>query len=168
MSPSSKPTGRLASRAILAAGILAACGSPATSPSAVFSHGGVAIPLQTPPGGVGLGLQVWLRAGIGISAANGGNVLLWQDQSGHEVNASWNPTNAFGELPPVFDASNPGVNGAPTLRFNGASALEIDLTGLAGSDYTVIVMNGRDRFGLANFYIADDVIGKPANHRRLT
>jgi hypothetical protein len=123
----------------------------------------VAIPLQTPPGGVGLGLQVWLRAGLGISAANGANVLLWQDQSDHGVNAAWNPSNAFGELPPVFEGSNPGVRGAPTVRFNGASALEIDLTWLAGSDYTVMVVNGRDRFGLANFYIAGDVIGDNQN-----
>lgn len=111
---------------------------------------------QAGPGGVSEGLSVWLRADTGIGAADGGPVLAWEDQSGQGRDAAYNPANGFGELPPAFDASNPGLNGQPTVRFFNANALELDLAFLADSDYTIFVVNGRDRFGLANFYIAGD------------
>ncbi len=114
------------------------------------------------PGGVTSGMRVWLRAGEGISATDGGLVTFWADQSGNGNNASFDGA-AFGELPPVYDASNAGVNGRPTVRFNAQNALELDLSWLAGSDYTIIVANGRDRIGLANFYIAGDLVGINGN-----
>lgn len=114
------------------------------------------------PGGVDAGLRVWLRASAGITAADGGPVVSWPDQSGNGNHATWS-ANAFGELPPVFDASNPGVRGQPTVRFNAQHALALDLTWLAGSDYTIIVANGRDRTGFANFYIAGSVAGINSN-----
>lgn len=111
---------------------------------------------QIGPGGVSDGLSVWLRADVGIEAADGGSVLVWEDQSGQNRHAVYNPANGFGEVPPVLDASNPGANDQPTVRFFNVNALEIDLSFLAGSDYTIFVLNGRDRFGLANFYLAGD------------
>ncbi|MFN2315371.1 MAG: hypothetical protein ABR551_02795 [Gemmatimonadales bacterium] len=114
------------------------------------------------PGGVSAGLRVWLQAGEGITALNGGPVQQWADQSGNANHAVWTG-GGMGELPPLYVASHPAVRGQPTVRFDGASALEIDLTWLAGSDYTIIVVNGRDRAGLANFYIAGDQVGIDRN-----
>ncbi len=108
------------------------------------------------PGGVDDGLQVWLRAGSGISASDGQPVVTWSDLSGAGNDAQWNAGNAYGELAPTYDASNPGADDKATVRFDGVNALELDLTFLAGSDYTIFVVNARDRFGLANFYIAGD------------
>ena len=102
------------------------------------------------------GLQLWLRASTGISVGNGAAVSVWMDESGNGRNAVYNPRNAFGEKAPIYDASNAGVNGEATVRFNNKNALDLDLGFLTGSDYTIFVVNGRDRKGLANFYIAGD------------
>jgi len=110
------------------------------------------------PGGVSDGLKVWLRASTGIDALNGEQVIFWADESGEDNHARFNPANFYGELPPVFVSSNPGAGGQSTVRFFNRNALEIDLTWLAGSDYTIFVVNGRNRFGLANFYIAGDSV----------
>lgn len=111
---------------------------------------------QAAPGGVTDGLRVWLRAGNGIAANDGEAVEIWSDQSGEGNDAVFNLANAFGENAPIFDESNPDVAGQPTVRFDNVNALELDLGFLAGSDYTIFVVNGRDRAGLANFYIAGD------------
>lgn len=119
--------------------------------------------VQAAPGGVTDGLKVWLRADTGISANDGEAVEVWEDQSGEGNHAVFNPVNSFGENAPIFDASNPGVAGQPTVRFNNVNALEIDLGFIAGSDYTIFVVNGRDRTGLANFYIAGDSVSLNTN-----
>lgn len=106
------------------------------------------------PGDVDDGLLVWLRADSGITAADGESVERWEDQSGNDLHASWSPGAPFGELPPVFNASNAQVNGQPTVRFDGEQALALDLTNLIGSDYTIFVVSGRDRRGSNNFYLA--------------
>lgn len=110
-----------------------------------------------------LGLQVWLRASTGVSAGDGGAVTVWTDESGNGRNAVYNPSNPYGEQAPIYDISNPGVNGEATVRFNNNAALELDLNFLTGSDYTIFVANGRDRFGLANFYIAGDSLAANSN-----
>jgi hypothetical protein len=115
---------------------------------------GSSLPALAAPGGVEDGLQVWLRAGAGIIAGDGADVLVWSDSSNGGNDATFDPANVFDELPPVFDASNPMANDKASVRFNNQNALELDLSGLAGSDYTIFVVNGRDRDGLANFYIA--------------
>lgn len=115
------------------------------------------------PGGVAEGLRVWLRASSGIAATEGAPVTLWADQSGRANDARWNSLFTFGELAPTFDASNPGAAGQPTVRFEGQNALELDLNWLAQSDYTIFVVNGRDRFGLANFYVAGSGFGPNLN-----
>lgn len=105
------------------------------------------------PGSVASGLEVWLRAGSGV-ARSGNEVISWTDISGNGNDATHNYWNIYGELPPIYVDSNPAINGRPSIRFNNQHALEINLEWLAGSDYTVIVVNGRDRYGVANFYIA--------------
>lgn len=133
--------------------------APSLSKTPVASS---AIQAGSGPGGVGTGLRVWLRASAGITAADNGPVLTWADQSGNGNHATWS-ANVFGELPPRYDASNPGALGQPTVRFNAQNALALDLTWLAGSDYTIIVANGRDRTGFANFYIAGSDVGINSN-----
>jgi hypothetical protein len=107
--------------------------------------------------------MVWLRADAGISALDGGAVLHWSDQSGNGNDAVWDVSGTHFEQPPIYDATNPAVEGESTVRFEAQNALEIDLTWLTGADYTIIVVNGRDRLGLANFYIAGDTVGDNRN-----
>jgi hypothetical protein len=123
-------------------------------------------PASAGPAGVVNGIQTWLRADSGISSADGASVFSWLDQSGQENSAIWNSLNNFGETPPTYDETNPGAAGQPTVRFNGLdNALELDLNSLAGSDYTIFVVNARDGSNLANFYIAGDSF---AANRNLT
>lgn len=108
------------------------------------------------PGGVSDGLSLWLRAETGINAADGAYVTTWSDESGNGRDAVWNPLNSYGEQAPIYAASNSLANGRSTVTFLNHEALEVDLSFLAGSDYTIFVVNGRNRPGLANFYIAGD------------
>lgn len=84
---------------------------------------------------------------------------LWRDQSGNGRDARWNAANSFGELAPAFRASNPALALRPSVRFDGQQALELDLGFVVGRDYTVIGINGRDRTGFANFWLAGDRVG---------
>lgn len=115
------------------------------------------------PGGVSDGLRVWLRASTGVNAINGEPVTFWADESGQDNHAVYNPANLYGEQPPVFVSANPDAGGQSTVRFLNQNALEIDLSWLAGSDYTILVANGRNRFGLANFYIAGESLQDNGN-----
>lgn len=114
------------------------------------------------PGGVDDGLRVWLKADELVSVSSD-LVVQWGDSSGNSNDAIYNSANTFGEQPPVYVASNPAAANSPTVRFLGQNALEIDLQWLAGSDYTIFVVNGRNRFGLANFYLAGDSLATNQN-----
>ena len=100
------------------------------------------------------GLQVRLAANEAAFVIENNQVFFWGDLSLNGNNATHDPANNFNELRPILVQSNPTLSGEPTIRFNGNNALELDLSFLANSDYTIFVVNGRDRFGLANFYIA--------------
>ena len=108
------------------------------------------------PGGVSAGLALWLRADEGIDVSNGAAVPLWRDLSGTGRDARWNAANTAGELAPSFRAANAAIALRPSVRFDGQQAMELDLGFLAGRDYTVIGINGRDRTGFANFWLAGD------------
>ncbi|MEM7220799.1 MAG: hypothetical protein AAF515_20725 [Pseudomonadota bacterium] len=112
------------------------------------------------PGGVTGALHIWLRADTGVTNT-AGMVRRWRDQSGNNNHAVHQ--TGFGELMPLLVNSNPNVAGRPTLRFNNNAALALDLRSLAGSDYTIFVVQGRDRAGLANFYIAGDSLATNGN-----
>jgi len=148
---------------ILALTIAAGCADPITAPRLASDMLLSSLLASSGPGGIGSGLRVWLRASAGIGASNGGPVVTWTDQSGNANHATWNGGGGYNELPPVYNASNSALRGQPTVRFNAQNALELDLTWLTGSDYTIIVANGRDRTGLANFYIAGSVVGINSN-----
>ena len=62
------------------------------------------------------GLQVWLRADVGVAADSGGKVLNWTDQSGNGNNASY-----YAEYGTNCSATyvERGLNGLPVLSFNG-------------------------------------------------
>ncbi|MEO6445234.1 MAG: hypothetical protein ABIP66_08770, partial [Gemmatimonadaceae bacterium] len=134
---------------------LAAACADATSPNAPSDFApSLAINAAQGPGGIGAGLAMWLRADAGIGVPNGAAVTAWRDQSGNQRDALFNAANVFGELAPTYRASNASVKMRPSVRFDGQQALEADLRFLAGSNYTIIAVNGRDRAGFANFWLA--------------
>lgn len=137
--------------------LAAACADP-SSPLRPTAAGAPSLTSATGagPGGVGEGLALWLRADAGIGVADGSPIRRWRDQSGNRRDAIWDDGNAYGELPPAFRASNAAVGLRPSARFDGQQALDVDLGFLVGSDYTVIAVNGRDRAGFANFWLAGD------------
>ncbi len=95
------------------------------------------------PGGVDGGLEAWFRADQG--ALGKGSINTWLDLSGNERYA----TQTDPELQPTLSNS---LNGLPTVRFDQDS-LPFDGTFLANSNYTVFAVEGRDRFGAANFFL---------------
>ncbi len=133
-----------------------ASSSPETNPgdenaaetTTVFSG-----PLSDPPGGVGNGLQVWFRADQGV--VGNGAISTWLDQSGSGRHA----TQSDPERQPTLSNS---LNGLPTVRFDQDSLL-FDGTFLTNSNYTVVVVEGRDRFGQANFFLAGNTPGTNQN-----
>jgi len=88
------------------------------------------------------GLVFWAKADAGVATNESGKVTGWADQSGRGNHAAATDASA-----PVFVASEPGLNGQPTLRFNGTSqkmtvANRILTNGIAGC--TVIAMAKAD------------------------
>jgi hypothetical protein len=146
---------RTASAALLLLG--AACADPSTpfQPTG-FDTPSLSSVIASGPGGVRPGLALWLRADAGIGVTDGAQVVQWRDQSGHGRDAIWNAANTYGELAPVFRASNAPLQSRPSVRFDGQQALDLDLGFVVGSNYTVIAVNGRDRAGDANFWLAGD------------
>ncbi len=110
-------------------------------------------PLSDPPGGVGNGLQAWFRADQGV--VGNGAISTWLDQSGSGRHA----TQSDPERQPTLSNS---LNGLPTVRFDQDSLL-FDGTFLTNSNYTVVVVEGRDRFGQANFFLAGNTPGTNQN-----
>jgi hypothetical protein len=95
--------------------------------------------LDSPP-------AMWLKADSGITH-NGGLVNTWGDQSGNgrhatQANTTFQPMLVEGAL-----------NEHPVVRFS-ADSLSFNGNFLIKSSYTVIVVEARDRFGLANFFIS--------------
>ncbi len=58
------------------------------------------------------GLSLWLRADVGVMAANGG-VQTWQDQSGQQMDAVASAANVAPKL------GKDALSGLPTLEFDG-------------------------------------------------
>jgi hypothetical protein len=81
----------------------------ATSSAVSFTVSGAG-PTELPVTG---GLQLWVKADVGVTTSPAGNVLQWLDQSGAGNNAvQLDETKA-----PVL--TNNAVNGRPALRFDG-------------------------------------------------
>ena len=75
------------------------------------------------------GLQLWLRADLGITL-NVAAVSAWADQSG-VGDANRNAVQATGALQPAFTASNASYNNKPTVTASGSQLLQTG-TWLAG------------------------------------
>jgi hypothetical protein len=82
--------------------------------AALFLVPGFAI-AQSGPAGISDGLQLWLRADRGITAADGEPVLTWIDQSGKGNDAYFLTPNPWGESPPI----NAGFADYDTTRAPG-------------------------------------------------
>lgn len=88
------------------------------------------------------GLAFWVKADAGLATNAAGNVVLWEDQSGHTNHAA-----AVDATAPTLIASEPELNNRPTLRFNGSSQVmsvpkRILTNGIAGC--TIIAMAKAD------------------------
>ena len=110
--------------------------------------------LPPPRGGVSNGLSLWYRADMGVQTLEGGiDVSAWGDQSGNERHAyTLFDDEGVAEYPALLFQFGV-LNGSSSIRFSTASVLGFDGAFLAGSDYTIFVLEGRDRAGLDNFFI---------------
>ena len=99
-------------------------------------------------------LAFWV-AGDAVGAPNGGAVALWQDLSGSGRHAV---QDVAGEQPAYV--ADPGglLNGKGAVRFDGVNDnLPFDGTFLAGTDYTVIMVEGRRRSGGNGYFLAGSI-----------
>lgn len=102
-------------------------------------------PLPAAPGGIYEGLALWLSADHDVWHWNQ-RVSRWFDQSGNLRHLfQWSES-----LQPELVESS--LNGQDTLRFS-VDSMPFDGSFLVGSDYTIFAVEGRDRFGVANFFV---------------
>ena len=106
-------------------------------------------------------LAFWV-AGDAVGAADGGAVALWQDLSGNGRHAA----QSVAAEQPVFTLGTSNLlNGMGAVRFDGLNDnLPFDGTFLAGTDYTVIMVEGR-RAGVNHGYFLAGAI--PLAHNNL-
>ena len=98
------------------------------------------------PGGVTSDLQVWYRADSVTTV--GGEVTVWQDQSGNGRDA----TNATAADLPELISSNAEISNQPSLRFD-TDYLGFDGSWVAGQNYTLFVVSGRLSSPNDNYYL---------------
>ncbi len=104
------------------------------------------------------GLEVWLRADVGISAGNGSPIVTWQDQSG---NGNDYVGVADAGTAPTFVASSAALNGQPSVNFAGNGDHFADSDGdteyINGStEFTIFVVIKSDQTGTdRGLFIAD-------------
>lgn len=95
----------------------------------------------TSPDAIG-NLALWLKADAGVTTNSAGQVTAWTDQSGNSRDAA-----ASAAAEPDLILSEPGLNGMPTLRFDGSSqymtvADRIITNGI--EEFTIIAMAKAD------------------------
>lgn len=88
---------------------------------------------------------MWMRADEGVSHT-AGQVSNWEDFSGNGRHA----TQANASLQPLLIGG--ALNGYPVVQF-ATDSLSFNGDFLVGSSYTVIAVEARDRYGVANFFI---------------
>ena len=104
------------------------------------------------PGGVSSGLELWLKADVGIDEDDGEGVDEWSDQSGNGNHATQTTAS---NRPTYEDDAVSSINHNPVLDFDGSddSFTISDITALkSGSDYTLYTVGIREDSG-ANFVI---------------
>lgn len=86
------------------------------------------------------GLYRWFKSDTGVTMDGSNRVSQWNDQSG---NVGGDATQATTGNMPVYTAAV--LDGYPSLRFTSASSqrLNLSLTSLAGSAYTIFLVTGR-------------------------
>ena len=89
-------------------------------------------------------LAFWVDADT-ITGTNGQPVSLWQDLSGNDRHA----TQADSDRQPAYSNSMALINGHAAIRLDSADdGMEFDGSFLTGTDYTVIVVEGRRDTGV--------------------
>ena len=93
------------------------------------------------PGGVAGGLETWVKADAGITAADGAGIASWLDQS---VNA-YNFSQATSTAQPTYYSTNPNklLNFNPSIEFDGTSDHLRNATELmaSNSSYTYLAVH---------------------------
>lgn len=99
------------------------------------------------------GLQLWLRADLGVTIATG--VSAWADQSG-TGDANKNVTQATGSKQPTLNASDASYNNKATLSFSSAAS-QCLVSGLWSSPlsqpWTVVVVGQDDGTAASQVYV---------------
>ena len=99
------------------------------------------------------GLQLWLRADLGVTIGTG--VSAWADQSG-TGDANKNVTQATGSKQPTLNASDANYNNKPTLSFSSAAS-QCLVSGLWASPlsqpWTVVAVGQDDGTVSAQVYV---------------
>lgn len=94
-------------------------------------------------------LALWLDAEDSSTITlNGSTVSQWSDKSGNGRNA----VRAAATNQPTYTTS--GLNGKPVLTFDGTNdSMQVDLTFLAGTSYSVSAVFARSSAANANYFI---------------
>lgn len=100
------------------------------------------------------GLQLWLRADLGITIGTG--VSAWADQSG-TGDANKNVTQAVAGLQPAYSTANAGLNNQPALSFTGSQLLQSGVWASALPQPLTIMVVGR--LTTAGKYVCDSING---------
>jgi len=91
---------------------------------------------------------------MGVQTEVGGiDVSAWGDQSGNDRHAHTLFDDEVTAEYPALVFQFGVLGGSSSIRFSTISVMGFDGTFLAGSDYTIFVLEGRDRAGLDNFFI---------------
>ena len=103
------------------------------------------------------GLQLWLRADMGITL-NGGNVSAWADQSG-TGDANKNVVQATAGLQPAFTAADGSYNSKSTVGFTGSQLLRSAAWAAALAQPLTRVVVGHGANDGTNNYFMDNLSG---------
>ena len=101
------------------------------------------LPLVPSPGGVVVGLKVWLKANLGVSsdaagtipAVDAGPVQRWNDQTSLNNNATNTGT-------PIYNTTNNLINFNPTIFYDGSSGHNLSYAAI--NQYSLITVSRLD------------------------
>ncbi|MDZ7617285.1 MAG: LamG-like jellyroll fold domain-containing protein, partial [Patescibacteria group bacterium] len=127
-------------------GTLALGGQHSYSGDTILEGGTLTLQGGVRVGGSSLWLDASDSASLMLSSSN--TVTQWNDRSGNGRNA------VAGGLSQPLVTNNPLVGGLEVVRFNGTNQiLNVDLSFLAGSEYTIFAVEGRTSSRTMNYFL---------------
>ena len=106
------------------------------------------------PSGIN-GIRLWVDANdvdgnsVADNLSNGTQISHWINKSNNQANAS---QNVSAKQPTI---SNFGQSGLSVIRFDGNDFLDLNLTWLASTDYTVVALESRRSSKSSNYYLGN-------------